>query len=179
MNAPTRGTTFSRLLLVTAALALAACASTPPAPPAPPPEPPKPVRDRVAALRTDAAASVSVVIEPLQNPAVALLREQAAKLEAAGKLAEAEKKLDIALTVEPSNPQLWQLKAEILLRHERYLDAEKLAMKSFDMGSRIGLWCARNWLLIAESRDALNDQSTSESARQRAKGCPVGPLIRY
>jgi len=180
MNVPNLTAPSKRFALALALLlALSACVSTPPPEPAPPAAPAKPLRDRVAALRADAAAAASVELEPLQNPAVALLREQAATLEAAGKFAEAEKKLDTATSVEPSNPQLWQLKAESLLRAERYLDAEKMAMKSFDMGARIGLWCARNWLLIAESRDALDDQATSESARQRSKGCPVGPLIRY
>ncbi|MCB1612253.1 MAG: hypothetical protein KDI60_10930, partial [Xanthomonadales bacterium] len=77
------------------------------------------------------------------------------------------------------NPRLWQLKAEALLRQGEFLDAEKLAMKSYDLGSQIGEWCMRNWLLIAETRDALGDASTSEAARRRADGCPTRPLPRY
>lgn len=157
-------------------LLLGACAGAPPEPVPPPP----PKRDRVAAVRTGAEASaISVELEPVQNPGVVYLREESARLEAAAKFAEAAKKIEMALGIEPENPHLLQLKAEALLRAEKYLDAEKLAMKSFDTGARIGRWCTRNWLLIAESRDALGDLKTSESARQRSKGCPVGPLIRY
>ena len=162
---------FAMLLL------LGACASAPPEPPVPPP-PPKP--DRVAAVRSGAEASaISVELEPLQHPAVEYLREESGKLEGASKFTEAESKIDNALAIEPQNPHLLQLKAEALLRAEKYLEAEKFAMKSFDTGARIGRWCTRNWLLIAESRDALGDLKTADSARQRAKGCPVGPLIRY
>ena len=155
---------------------LGACASTPPAPQSPPP----PARDRVAELRSAASATQSAVeIAPLQNPAVDLLLAQADRLEIAGEHEAAVAKIDEALAIEPENPRLWQLKAEALLRSDRFLDAEKLAMKSFDLGSRIGEWCMRNWLTIAESRDALGDGNTSNAARQRAQKCPTQPLPRF
>ena len=171
-----RASALPQGLLLCALLLLAACAGAPPEPKTPP----VPQRDRVAELRTAAAASAaSVELEPLQSAAVDVLRAEATKLEVAGKFAEAEKRIDTALTIEPQNPHLWQLKAEARLRAKQYLDAEKLAMKSFDMGARIGRWCTRNWLLIAESRDALGALPSSQAARKRAEGCPVGPLIRY
>lgn len=156
---------------------LGACAPVPPAPPEPPPPP---ARDRVAEIRTAASATRSAVeIAPLQNPAVDLLLAEADRLELAGEHQAAVAKIDEALTIEPENPRLWQLKAEALLRSDRFLDAEKLAMKSFDLGSRIGEWCMRNWLTIAESRDALGDLNTSAAARQRAEKCPTQPLPRF
>lgn len=156
---------------------LGACATTPPPPPGPPPPPP---RDRVAEIRTAASATRSAVeIAPLQNPAVDLLLSEAERLEMAGEHQAAVEKIDEALSIEPENPRLWQLKAEALLRNDRFLDAEKLAMKSFDLGSRIGEWCMRNWLVIAESRDALGDLTTSTAARQRAQKCPTQPLPRF
>lgn len=159
------------------AAVLGACASTPP--PAPQPPPP-PARDRVAELRSTASSTRSAVeVAPLQNPAVDLLLAQADRLEIAGEHQKAVAKIDEALVIEPENPRLWQLKAEALLRSDRFLDAEKLAMKSFDLGSRIGEWCMRNWLTIAESRDALGDSSTSSAARQRAQKCPTQPLPRF
>jgi tetratricopeptide (TPR) repeat protein len=165
------------LLIPTVALLLGSCASTPP----PAPEPPAaPARDRVAELRSQAAATSSAIeVAPLQNPAVDLLLTEANELEAAGKHAEAAARLEEALAMEPENPKLWQLKAETLLRNELFLDAEKLAMKSFDLGSQIGEWCMRNWLTIAESRDALGDVNTSVAARQRAQKCPVQPHQRF
>ena len=156
---------------------LAACASAPPPEPAPAP---KPKIDRVAAVRAGAAASAeSVELIPLQNPAVEYLREESLKLEAQAKFAAAAQKIDQALGIEPQNPQLIQLKAEALLRAEKYLDAEKMAMKSYETGQHIGRWCTRNWLLVAESRAALGDTNTADSARKRASNCPVGPLIKY
>lgn len=118
-------------------------------------------------------------IAPLQNPAVDLLLADAVQLEQGGEHAKAVAKIEEALTIEPENPRLWQLKAEALLRSEKFLDAEKLAMKSYDLGSRIGEWCMRNWLLIAESRDALGDTTTATAARERAQRCPVQALPRY
>ncbi len=156
---------------------LGACASTPPPTPQPPPPP---ARDRVAELRSAANTTQSAVeIAPLQNPAVDLLLGEADRLEIAGEHRKAVAKIDEALAIEPENPRLWQLKAEALLRSDRFLDAEKLAMKSFDLGSRIGEWCMRNWLTIAESRDALGDGNTSSAARQRAQKCPTQPLPRF
>jgi tetratricopeptide (TPR) repeat protein len=165
------------LLLSTAALLLGSCASTPPPAPEPPGPPP---RDRVAELRSVASTTRSAVeVAPLQNPAVDLLLGEASELEAAGKHADAAARIEAALAIEPDNPKLLQLKAEALLRSELFLDAEKLAMKSYDLGSRIGEWCMRNWLTIAESRDALGDAYTSVAARERAQKCPVQPHQRF
>jgi Flp pilus assembly protein TadD len=166
------------LYLVTLALLLGSCASTPP--PAPPEPPPPPARDRVAELRSVAMATTSAVeVAPLQNPAVDLLLAEANELEAAGKHVAAAERIETALAIEPDNPRLWQLKAEVLLRNELFLDAEKLALKSYDLGSRIGEWCMRNWLTIAESRDALGDANTSVAARERADKCPVQAHERF
>jgi tetratricopeptide (TPR) repeat protein len=165
------------VLVIGFILLLGSCASTPPAPPEPPPPP---ARDRVAELRARASSTFSAMeVAPLQNPAVDLLLAQVAELEAAGKHQDAAARIEEALTIEPDNPRLWQLKAETLLRNELFLDAEKLAMKSYDLGSRIGEWCMRNWLTIAESRDALGDLNTSVAARERALKCPVQPHQRY
>ncbi|GEM_PF-573832 len=159
-------------------LLLAACAS--PVPKPPPGPPPPPPRDRVAELRVVASGTRSTVeVAPLQTPAVDILQSDAAHLDTRGKHQAAAVKIDQALQIEPDNPHLWQLKAEALLRKEKFLDAEKLAMKSFDLGSRIGEWCMRNWLTIAESRDALGDLTTSQAARARAQNCPVQPLPRF
>jgi tetratricopeptide (TPR) repeat protein len=165
------------LCIPTIALLLGGCASTPP----PAPEPPAPpARDRVAELRSAAASTASAMeVAPLQNPAVDLLLAEAGELEAAGKHADAAARIEEALAIEPDNPRLWQLKAETLLRDELFLDAEKLAMKSYDLGSQIGEWCMRNWLTIAESRDALGDINTSVAARERAQNCPVKPHQRF
>ena len=165
------------LLATLIALLLGNCASTPP----PQPEPPAPpARDRVAELRTAATATRSAVeVAPLQNPAVDLLLSQASALEEVGRHAEAAELIEEALAIEPENPRLWQLKAEVLLRNELFLGAEKLAMKSYDLGSRIGEWCMRNWLTIAESRDALGDVNTSIAARERAQRCPTQPHQRH
>lgn len=170
---------MKRALPTLLGLALLAGCATPP-PPAPPAPPPPPPRDRVAELRTAALASPSAVeIAPLQNPSVDYLLGEIAKAEATGDVPLAERHIEQALQIEPENPRLWQLKAEALLRAERFLDAEKLAMKSYELGSRIGQWCMRNWLTIAESRDALGDANTSVAARERAARCPVKPLPRY
>jgi tetratricopeptide (TPR) repeat protein len=165
------------LHLSAAMLLLGSCASTPP----PAPEPPAPpARDRVAELRSLAASTSSAMeVAPLQNPAVDVLLVEAGELEAAGEHAAAAARVEQALALEPDNPRLWQLKAESLLRDELFLDAEKLAMKSYDLGSRIGEWCMRNWLTIAESRDALGDVNTSVAARERAQKCPVQAHQRF
>ncbi len=165
-----------RIAALCAAL-LSACATVPPPPPAAPALPP---RDRVAELRALAMQTASrVEVAPLQDPAVSYLLQQTDQAENQRDFDTALRYIDDALTIEPTNPHLLQRKAEVLLAKGDFLVAEKWAMKSYDSGAQVGQWCIRNWLLLAESRDALGDLATSTAARQRAKGCPVLAKPRF
>ena len=159
------------------AAALGGCATAPPPPPEPPPPP---ARDRVGELRAAAAQTPSrVEVAPLQDPSVGFLINEADKAETAGDFSAALRHLEDALSIEPDNPHLLQRKAESLLAKGDYLAAEKWAMKSYDNGAQVGQWCVRNWLLIAQTRDALGDAATVAAATERAKGCPVLAKPRF
>lgn len=160
------------------ALLLAGCATPPPAPPPEPPPPPAP--DPVATLREAArAANSAVEVQPLQDPAVDALVAQAEQRELEGDLEGALERIDEALTIEPDNPRLWQLRAEVLLGLGRHVEAEEAAMRSYRRGSQLGQWCMRNWLVLEATRKALGDPEYAGAAARRAAECPVPAPARY
>ena len=89
-----------------AALVLAGCATTPP------PSAPAPAFDPAALVAAVRAAGASVAtevdVQPMQDPSVADLREQARRDEQAGRIAEAAAALDRALAELPDDPALLQ-----------------------------------------------------------------------
>lgn len=164
-------------LALVLALLFAGCATPPPAPP---PEPPPPAPDPVATLREAArAANSAVEVQPLQDPAVDALVAEAERHELDGDLEAALKPIDEALTIEPENPRLWQLRAEVLLGLGRHVEAEEAAMRSYRRSSQLGQWCMRNWLVLEATRRALGDEEYAGAAARRAAECPVPPPARY
>lgn len=159
------------------ALVLAGCASPSPEPP---PEPAPPAPDPVTELRETArAASSALEVEPLQDPAVDALVAQAERDERRGDREAALKAIVEALTIEPDNPRLWQLRAELLLGLGRYLEAEEAAMRSYRRSAQLGQWCMRNWLVLAATRRAMGDEEYAAAAARRAAECPVPAPARY
>lgn len=161
------------LLLIACLAALAACQTTPPAPvevaaPAPP------ARDVIKELRETAVQKRSQLdVSPLEEPAVTHLIEEALAAESRGDTMTGRQKLNEALRLEPRNPRLWQLLGEMEYREGRTAEAEAHAQKSYSLGSKIGEWCTRNWLLIAEVRGARADKEGAARARATADECPV------
>jgi tetratricopeptide (TPR) repeat protein len=150
---------------------LAACASSPPAP----------VEDREVESRVRTPArqdSAGVQVFPLQNPAVVQLTDEARRAEHAGDLDHAAVLLERALRIQPRDPQLMQHMAEVQLQKKDYEQALNFAVRSYDIGPRVGELCARNWRTISVAREYLNDPSGAREAEERAGQCmntrPVG-----
>ena len=152
------------LLGVLVILVLAACSSQSPAP----------VEDHEveARVRTPASEdSAGVQVYSLQNPAVRQLTAQAEGAERAGDLDQASGYLERALRIQPRDPQLLQHMAEIKLQEEDYQQALNFAVKSYDIGPRVGEICSRNWRTIGVAREHLNDVSGANEAEARASQC--------
>jgi hypothetical protein len=64
-----------------------------------------------------------------------------------------------------------QQMAEIQLQKKDYEQALNFAVRSYDIGPRVGDICARNWRTISVARDHLNDHSGALEAEQRAGQC--------
>lgn len=145
-------------------LLLAACSGAPPVP-----TDDHEVDTRVRAPASEDSAGVQVY--SLQNPAVKELTAQAVVAEQAGELDKASGYLERALRIEPRDPQLLQHMAEIELQKEDYQQAMNFAVRSYDIGPRVGEICSRNWRTISVAREHLNDVNGASDAEARASKC--------
>jgi tetratricopeptide (TPR) repeat protein len=145
-------------------LVLAACTSPTPAP----------VEDREIDNRVRTPArqdSAGVQVFPLQNAAVVELTEQATTAESAGDLDQAAVLLERALRIQPRDPQILQHMAEVKLQMKDYEQALSFAVRSYDIGPRVGEICARNWRTISVAREHLDDINGAREAERRAGQC--------
>ncbi|HEY5776832.1 MAG TPA: tetratricopeptide repeat protein [Xanthomonadales bacterium] len=153
-----------KLLAVLIPLLLGACSS----------QPPIPAGDREVNARVREPASqdsAGVQVYSLQNPAVKQLTAQASDAEHAGNFDQASALLERALRIEPRDPQLLQHMAEIKLQKEDYQQALNFAVRSYDIGPRVGEICSRNWRTISVAREHLNDSNGASDAEERATQC--------
>ena len=143
---------------------LCACASHAPAP----------VEEREidARVRTPARQdSAGVQVFGLQNPTVVQLTQDAHRAESAGDLDKAAVLLERALRIHPRDPQIMQQMAEVQLQKKDYEQALNFAIRSYDIGPRVGEICARNWRTIGVAREYLDDRSGAREAERRAGQC--------
>ena len=163
-----------------AAFALTGCAQ----PVAPVKQEAKPVIavDPAAAVRAIRAAGgaldSAVQVHPLRDPAIDGFLSHAHKAEASNNVAEAIVQADKALKLAPDAPDILQYRAELEIARSHWLPAEKLAIRSFTLGPKVGALCARNWQTVVEARIAMNDPATAAQARLRVKECRVPPRLR-
>lgn len=171
--------------LVAAAFAglLAACATGTP-------EPAIPAFDTAAAVRAVRAAGAAdekeLSVQPLRDPQVEDLRQDAVALEARGMVQGAADALDRALGITADDPALLQERAEVALLLGDTDTARQLATRAFELGSQVGPLCRRHWETIAQVRLALPVPAegapaapTVEQARERRDACTVAPPPRF
>jgi hypothetical protein len=61
--------------------------------------------------------------------------------------------------------------AEVQLQKKDYEQALNFAVRSYDIGPRVGEICNRNWRTISVAREHLGDSNGSVQAEQRASTC--------
>lgn len=162
------------------ALALAAC-SHPGGSGSSPVKPPPQVEPGAAVATIRAAGSdldSAVQVQPLRDPAIDGFLERAHAAEKTGDLPAAITAAQRALALAPDAPDILQYLAELDIARGQWLEAEKRAVESFNLGPRVGSLCARNWQTVVESRTAIGDAATAASARERVKACRVPPPTR-
>ncbi len=145
-------------------LILSACAGQSPAP----------VDGREVESRVRVPASQEkegVQVFPLQNSAVKELLADAGDAEFAGDYDHATVLLERALRIQPRDPEILQQMAEVLLQKQDYEQALNFAVRSYEIGPRVGEICDRNWRTISVAREHLGDRSGSVQAEQRASNC--------
>lgn len=169
-------TTAVRLSLAAMVLAiLAACSAQE----SPPPKPKVVKRDLLVEIRSQAEAlASSVQVEPLADPEVDDLRARARSEEMKGQYESAAAAIAQALALRPEDPTLIQWAAELALVRGQYVEAERDAQRSYELGPRLGEICVRNWLTIKEARGARNDAQGAGSAAAQLPACQVQAPVR-
>jgi predicted Zn-dependent protease len=85
-----------------------------------------------------------------------------------GELEQASASLERALRIEPDNPWLWHQLGLVRLFERQDEQAAQLAARSNALTSDPGLQ-ARNWRLIAQSKERLGESDEARSAAARAR----------
>lgn len=156
-------------------LILAGCASAP-ALETPVATDPVTPDQRVAAIHAAAGADDrELAVQPLRDPEVEDLREAAQRAIAARDLAAAGVALDRALAIVPEDPAVLQERAELALLQGDYARADTLALRAFELGSRVGPLCRQHWETVRQVRQhqrallaPLPARHTPEDAAQHA-----------
>jgi hypothetical protein len=130
---------------------------------------------RAAAVGDDA----EVAVQPLRDPAVEDLREQALRLEQAHRYPDAATHLDQALAITPNDPALMQERAEAALLVGDPVAAERMARRAFLVGSKVGPLCRRHWATVREVRLLQADAAGAALAQQAIAACRVAGPNRY
>lgn len=150
--------------------------------------PPQPAFDAVAAvtaIRAAGKASASELdVQPLRDPQVEDLRQQASELQAKGMFRAAADLLDQALAINADDPAMLQERAEAALLLQQLPDAEGLAQRAFAAGSQVGPLCRRHWETIAQVRDGLAvspspPEASASAARRQRDACTVAAPDRF
>ncbi|GAB3105429.1 hypothetical protein [Lysobacter terrae] len=160
------------------ALWLGACATSAP-------EPAAPAYDAVAivqAIRAAGAANATELdVQPLRDPQVEDLRQQAEQLEAKRMYRSAAELLDRALALNASDPALLQERAELAFLLHEPAQAQQHAKQAVELGSTTGPLCRRHWetqlqaaLLRANDRLIRRGESEAQAtARVQAAATEV------
>ena len=161
---------------IVASVALVACATTPP-PPAPASLTSASPEAMVAAIRATAAHDdAELAVQPLRDPMVEDLREQAQRLETQHRNQDAAAALDKALAMVPDDPALLQERAEAALLLRDNATAERLARRAYAIGSKVGPLCRRHWATVEQTRLVAGDAAGAATAKQQVDSCKVtGP----
>ena len=177
------------VICIAALLALAACSTSPT--PAIPALPGFDAVAAVAAIRAAGGADATELdVQPLRDPQVEDLRQQAAALEASLQYRDAAAALDGALAINATDPALLQERAEIALLLRQLPEAERLAQRAFATGSKVGPLCRRHWETIAQVRAnqpqagaqaqaGTSALATAAAARRQRDACTVAAPNRF
>jgi len=167
--------------LALAVALLAACATT--APPAP--ESIEPAYDPVALVAQIRAAAGNddgkdeLAIQPLRDPMVTGLRDNAAQAEREGRYTDAATALDQALAETGDDPAVLQERAEAALLNRDLDGAESFARRAHDVGAQVGPLCRRHWATIRVVNATRGDADAAAEAQKQLDACKVTAPPRY
>ena len=161
-------------------LGLGACTSAPPVPPSTPALTTATPEAMVATIRAAAGQDPNELnVQPLRDPQVEDLRQQAQQAEAKHRYADAAAALDRAIALVHDDPALLQERAEAALLLNQPTDAERLARDAETRGAHVGPLCRRHWATVEQTRLLAGDAAGAADAHTRIAACTVAPPPRY
>lgn len=170
---------FPYAIAALAVAVLSACSSTPPvqAPAALTTATPEQMIATIDAAAGDGEGELAV--QPLRDPMVEDLREQARQARAQSRHDEAAAALDRALELVADDPALLQERAEAALLQRDFERAGQLAERAFALGAQVGPLCRRHWATIEQVRLVQGDAEGAQSAQAQVLGCKVEGPSRF
>ncbi len=102
------------------------------------------------------------------SPAVLALENDVEGNLKSGNYAEAAASLERAIRIQPKNPELWHVLAEVRLKQQQPGLAEDLAKKSNLLAKNNAELVRSNWNVIAKSRRLKGDSAGASEAMDRA-----------
>lgn len=149
-------------------------------PPAPAPLTRASPEAMVAAIRASTGDNAGeLTVQPLRDPMVEDLREQALRQESRQQYRQAAAALDQALAIVPEDPALLQERAEAAILMRQFDQAERLARHAFRLGAQVGPLCRRHWATVRQARLAGGDAPGARSAQTQLEACKVAGLNRF
>lgn len=106
----------------------------------------------VSAIRAAGRASATELdVQPLRDPEIEDLRQEAAQMEAKHMYRGAADALDRAMAINAEDPALLQERAELALLLREPGEAARLARAAIDKGSDAGPLCRRHWETLLQT----------------------------
>jgi phage shock protein A len=139
----------------------------------------------VATIRAAAGHDDSeLAVQPLRDPRIEDLRQQAVHLEATHRYAEASAMLDKALAIvstdiASTDPALLQERAEAAVLMQDYAGAEQFARRAYAIGAKVGPLCRRHWATVQQMRRVAGDIVGAASAQAQLEACKVAAPNRF
>lgn len=134
----------------------------------------------VAQIRAAAGQDdTELAVQPLRDPMVEDLREQALSLERQRRYADAVAALEQALELVPDDPALLQERAEAAVLVGDFATAARLARRAWDLGAKVGPLCRRHWETLRQLRLVAGDAPGVVSAQVQRESCTVAGPARY
>ena len=119
-----------------------------------------------------------LAIQPLRDPMVEDLCEQAQRFAADGRATEAAAALDHALRLVPGDPALLQERAEVAIALGDLGMAQSEAQRAWELGGKVGPLCRRHAETLRQVRLAANDPVGAAAAAERREACTVAAPAR-
>jgi lipoprotein NlpI len=134
--------------------------------------------EMLAKIRANQDVQDELKFQTMPDDAIIDLLDKAKLAEQNGDYPLANVHLVEALRLNPQNPEVTQLQAEIALLQESWANAEQLALQSYQSGPKLGNLCRRNWLTVNYAKAAQGLPMADYELAKNLNECTIVPPAR-